>query len=75
MVIPPVKSRADGPGSAAALLYVPLVLAARPTAREIHVSVTNGAEAAAQTMVSLQAPTGWKVSPARPQPRLRADTS
>ncbi|HEV3141964.1 MAG TPA: NEW3 domain-containing protein, partial [Vicinamibacterales bacterium] len=32
--------------------------------REIHVSVTNGAKGAAQAMVTLEAPAGWKVAPA-----------
>ena len=37
---------------------------ARPVDREVHVAVTNGTKGAAKVTVALQAPAGWKVSPA-----------
>ena len=47
-VVPAAKSAAD----------------ARPADREIYVTVTNGTKGAARAVVTLDAPTGWKVSPA-----------
>ncbi len=38
--------------------------ASAPVKREIHVTVTNGAKAAAQASVSLDLPAGWKATPA-----------
>jgi len=35
-----------------------------PVNREIHVTVTNGTKAAAEAVVSLELPSGWKASPA-----------
>jgi LmbE family N-acetylglucosaminyl deacetylase len=35
-----------------------------PVKREIHVSVTNGTKAAAEALVSLDLPAGWKATPA-----------
>jgi GlcNAc-PI de-N-acetylase/alpha-galactosidase-like protein len=37
---------------------------AKPVDREVHVAVTNGTKGAAKVTVTLQAPAGWKVSPA-----------
>ncbi|HYM21621.1 MAG TPA: PIG-L family deacetylase [Vicinamibacterales bacterium] len=52
------------------LAVIPLASAGRGAgapgvddAREIHVSVTNGAKGAAQATVALEAPAGWKVTP------------
>ena len=47
-----------------AVVPMPVGTAARPVAREVHVSVTNGTKAGAQASVSLQVPAGWSVSPA-----------
>jgi hypothetical protein len=38
--------------------------AAKPVARDIHVSVTNSSKGAAQTSVSIELPDGWKATPA-----------
>jgi LmbE family N-acetylglucosaminyl deacetylase len=38
--------------------------AAKPIEREVDVTVTNGTKGAAKTTVTLDPPTGWKVSPA-----------
>ena len=37
---------------------------AKPVEREIHVTVTNGAKGSATATVALQAPSGWRVTPA-----------
>jgi len=39
-------------------------VAARPIAREIHVSVTSGAKGKADATVKLEVPAGWSVTPA-----------
>ena len=38
--------------------------AAKPAQREIHVTVTNGTKGAAQAVVTLELPAGWKATPA-----------
>jgi hypothetical protein len=41
-----------------------VIPASTPVKREIHVSVTNGEKAAAEALVSLELPPGWKATPA-----------
>jgi len=36
---------------------------AKPVEREVHVSVTNGTKSAAQVLVELELPAGWKATP------------
>jgi len=47
-VIPAAKTAAEG----------------KPVEREVHVAVTNGTKGAAKVTVALQAPAGWRVTPA-----------
>jgi hypothetical protein len=60
-VVPALSVNATPP---LVVMPMPNGTTARPTSREIHVSVTNGTKAAAQTLVGLQVPAGWQVSPA-----------
>jgi LmbE family N-acetylglucosaminyl deacetylase len=59
-VVPAFSVRVD-PG----LAVIPApTTAAKPAARELHVTVTNGTKTAAQATVSLDLPVGWKATPA-----------
>ncbi len=47
-----------------AVIPLPSGNPAKPTEREVHVTVTNGTKAAAQANVALELPAGWKINPA-----------
>ena len=46
------------------LVVIPSAGAESPSAREVHVTVTNGMKGAAESAVRLDAPAGWRVTPA-----------
>ncbi|HTI38828.1 MAG TPA: PIG-L family deacetylase [Vicinamibacterales bacterium] len=50
-----------------AVIPAPRAGESQPLDREIHVTVTNGTKASARAIVTLNAPAGWKVTPANAQ--------
>jgi LmbE family N-acetylglucosaminyl deacetylase len=58
-VVPAYSVRVTPP-----LDVIPAPAAAKPAAREIHVTVTNGTKGAADATVRLELPAGWSATPA-----------
>jgi len=59
----PAFSVSVSPTTAAVPMPPRAAAAAKPTEREVHVSVVNGTKGAAQAKVSLELPAGWKAAP------------
>jgi hypothetical protein len=58
-VVPAFSVRISPP-----LAVIPAGAAAKPPAREVHVTVTNGGKGAAQASAAVELPDGWKSKPA-----------